>query len=110
MQHRSCDRPNCTSSRYRDQYLTFGWGSLDVEGFWEYPCWDCAAAFDARREEFLDNTREVLKAAGQSDAQIEAYIAAPSSAWMHNPAWPFETEPELSGLLEAQLGELVSAY
>lgn len=40
-----CERPECASSTGIDWSATFGTGKLDPNGFWEFPCAECANAW-----------------------------------------------------------------
>jgi hypothetical protein len=43
---RACGRADCGTSTSIDEVtLTFGGGNLDEHGFWEFPCIQCAEAF-----------------------------------------------------------------
>ena len=37
-----CGRPECSSSSNISDQISFGTGELDVNGFWEHPCFECA--------------------------------------------------------------------
>ena len=42
---------NCGISTSIADFLTFGMGRLDENGFWEYPCYDCARAHEKEHPE-----------------------------------------------------------
>lgn len=91
-QRTACGRRDCSSSTHRGQYLTFGRGNL-VDGHWEYPCAECARAFDRNRDECLAETRETLLRNGADAASVDLYLAE-VAVWLHNEAWPFADESE----------------
>lgn len=40
-----CNVPGCKVSSTIAGQVSFGWGQLDSDGFWEHPCWLCAQAW-----------------------------------------------------------------
>lgn len=46
--HTTC---SCSTS-IDDETLTFGRGKIDGCGFWEIPCYECAAEFKAKNPEY----------------------------------------------------------
>ena len=44
--HRPCGDPRCGTASGVAEEMTFGHGDLDDNGYWEYPCAVCAAAFE----------------------------------------------------------------
>lgn len=50
-----CDNPFCCVSTAITECLTFGYGELDSNGFWEHPCKFCALDWwFNRRKELID--------------------------------------------------------
>jgi len=93
-QRTACGRRDCSHSIHRGRYLTFGRGHL-ADGHWEYPCAECARAFDRNREECRARTRETLLLNGADEASVDLYLAD-VAVWLHNEAWPFANESELN--------------
>lgn len=44
---KGCDNPACCCSTGICGAPTFGSGGLDANGYWEFPCDECARAFEA---------------------------------------------------------------
>jgi hypothetical protein len=40
--------PDCKISTSIAEFLTFGTGKLDSDGFWQYPCYECARAHEEK--------------------------------------------------------------
>lgn len=91
---RPCGRRECTCSRHRDLFRTFGYGHLK-DGLWEYPCRVCAIAADEMADDVIAEARAHLAKMGRSHDEIEEYIE--KAAWLHNPAWPFADGVEVEG-------------
>jgi hypothetical protein len=58
---------NCKVSSNVFDIITFGSGSLDFNGFWEHPCYDCAREWEIKHPEdgpCWPHTKEQLKELG----------------------------------------------
>lgn len=42
-----CGNPKCKTSTGINDVTTHGWGYLTDNGFWEYPCFDCARYYES---------------------------------------------------------------
>jgi hypothetical protein len=50
MKHeRACGHADCGTSSGICEELTFGYGELDFNGYWEFPCRTCATSFEEDR-------------------------------------------------------------
>ena len=61
---KDADHSKCSASTGIHDATTFGRGELDKHGFWEYPCYHCARAFEKKAPEYGDcwpHTQEQLK-------------------------------------------------
>lgn len=47
-----CGRPDCMATSSIAEMLSFGSGELDNYGFWEFPCEQCARAFEKLEPEY----------------------------------------------------------
>jgi hypothetical protein len=47
-----CCRSECKASTNINEDPSFGTGELDDYGFWEYPCYECARAFEKLHPEY----------------------------------------------------------
>ena len=77
-----CGNDECCSSTGIHEGITFGFGELDMYGYWEHPCRICAKDYD----ETLEERVQELKKMGLSEEDLET----PEYGWVHSPAWPYE--------------------
>lgn len=66
---KGCSNPECSVSTGIHEGLTFGSGRLTDMGFWEFPCAECARAYEAAHP-----GEECWPYAGQDVAQQTADI------------------------------------
>ena len=81
---RDCRNPNeCIASTGPHGQITFGWGNLGPEGYFEFGCRECAKSYDARRESRIAD----MVASGYKRLELESDYFA----WLNRPAWPYAT-------------------
>lgn len=71
-----CGNPKCSCSTGIHDGLTFGSGELSTGGYWQFPCYVCARAWDAERMETMK--RELSN--GTPKEHLD---------WCEIEAWPF---------------------
>jgi hypothetical protein len=90
---KKCGNPECSCSTGIHGGLTFGSGELDHNGYWEYPCRECAEHCDDTaweviqeiRQEILDNLHPVV--ASRCSELIDWQIRI-DHEWLFIPAFP----------------------
>jgi len=50
--NKKCGHIDCNISTGIHGALTFGWGELDDNGFWEFPCSVCAREFEKKHPKY----------------------------------------------------------
>lgn len=81
-----CNNPECCASSGFSGEITYGSGRLDPYGYWQFPCRECAADFDSRKEQIKEEIRQELLSQGQFPLDVAQYIA--HADWLRLPAWP----------------------
>ena len=89
----ACGRAECSSAIHANEFLTFGRGHLDADGFWEIPCRACAEASDKQQAHGEEQARQALIRFGAPEREIEQFMR--DAKWLRNPAWPFAEGSEL---------------
>lgn len=82
----ACSNTQCGASSAITEQMTFGTGYLDPNGYWEFPCRACAAAWDARREQRKDELRQQMIDRGELPLKVALYMN--NAVWLNEPAWP----------------------
>lgn len=49
----ACGNYECCCSSDPFDNLTYGWGKLDYNGYWEHECFTCARAFEIQHPEYI---------------------------------------------------------
>jgi hypothetical protein len=81
-----CNNPECGSSCGFSGEMTYGSGRLDPYGYWQFPCRECAADFDSRKEQIKQEIRQELIAKGEFPLSVAQYLA--DAEWLRLSAWP----------------------
>ncbi len=83
----ACGNVECRSSTSIGGGLTFGYGELDNNGFFEFPCRICSKTWT----EQLANTKKAIidrmVAEGESKEAAEEYVN--EEEWLNVPSWPY---------------------
>ena len=81
-----CNNSECRRSCGFTGESTFGFGLLDPYGYWQFPCRQCAAAFEARKEEIKEEIRQEMLKRRHFPLDVAQYLA--HAEWLRLPAWP----------------------
>ena len=85
-----CGNQNCSSSTSVNGSLTFGYGSLDDQGYWEHGCRKCAENWDKNIIQTKKTIYDRMIKEGASNNEAKEYLA--TEEWLNNPAWPYNVQ------------------
>ena len=81
---KDCRNPKeCIASTGPHGQITFGWGNLGPEGYFEFGCRECAKSYDAGRESRI----QAMVESGHNRLELHSDYFA----WLNRPAWPYAT-------------------